>query len=80
MFYKSSIPWKIVPLYSARASATIFASTQGDFYWSPSHSPMASYAWNLDTLGSSYNKKSKSNWSQVCVHHTARKHSSYHSN
>lgn len=81
MFYKSSIPWKIVPLYSAQCQCNYFCFHPGGLLLitKPQSLPrlLMLEIWkpwaNLTTRNPNQND-------QVCAHHTTQKHNSYHSN
>lgn len=81
MFYKSSIPWKIVPLYSAQCQCNYFCFHPGGLLLitKPQSLPrlLMLEIWkpwaNVTTRNPNQND-------QVCAHHITQKHNSYHSN
>jgi len=81
MFYKSSIPWKIVPLYSAQCQCNYFCfHPGGDFYWSPSHSPSHGFL-RLKSGNLGLNLQQEIQIKMIrCAPITQHKHNSYHSN
>ncbi len=81
MFYKSSIPWKTVPLYSAWCQCSYFCFHPGGFLLitKPQSLPWLLML-EIWIPWAHLTTRNPNQTDQVCVHHTAQKHNSYHSN